>query len=98
MNTIAKWQHPLFECVCLQSASDEYFIYCHLQVELETAEDVEGVKPKVEKMQNFPGRGGVIITAPAPADSNLDFVSRFFCPKSGIIEVLILKFSQSFWG
>ena len=66
-------------------------------MELETAEDVEGVIPKVEKMQNFPGRGGVIITAPGPADSNLDFVSRFFCPKSGIIEVHVLKLPQSFW-
>jgi len=57
-------------------------------VELQSSEDVENLIPKFEKMLNFPGRGGVIVTAPAAANSEYDFISRFFCPKMGIDEVL----------
>jgi hypothetical protein len=42
-------------------------------------------------MMDFHGHGGVIITALAPEDSEFDFVSRFFCPKGGIFEVLHRK-------
>ncbi|KAH9533383.1 hypothetical protein CY35_18G049600 [Sphagnum magellanicum] len=57
-------------------------------VELPLGADVERVKPQFHKMMDFHGRGGVIITALAPEDSEYDFVSRFFCPKGGIFEVL----------
>ncbi|CAK9263977.1 unnamed protein product [Sphagnum jensenii] len=57
-------------------------------VELPSSADVEHVKPQFHKMMDFHGRGGVIITALAPEDSEYDFVSRFFCPKGGISEVL----------
>jgi hypothetical protein len=57
-------------------------------VELPSGADVERVKPQFHKMMDFHGRGGVIITALAPEDSEYDFVSRFFCPKGGISEVL----------
>ncbi|KAH9573748.1 hypothetical protein CY35_01G017000 [Sphagnum magellanicum] len=55
-------------------------------VELPSGADVERVKPQFHKMMDFHGRGGVIITALAPEDSEYDFVSRFFCPKGGISE------------
>ncbi|CAK9229223.1 unnamed protein product [Sphagnum jensenii] len=56
-------------------------------VELPSSADVERVKPQFHKMMDFHGRGGVIITALAPEDSEYDFVSRFFCPKGGISEI-----------
>jgi predicted PhzF superfamily epimerase YddE/YHI9 len=56
------------------------------KVELPSSADVERVKPQFHKMMDFHGRGGVIITALAPEDSEYDFVSRFFCPKAGISE------------
>lgn len=59
-------------------------------MELQSSEDVVNVKPRFEKMLGFPGRGGVIVTAPATADSEYDYISRFFCPKSGLNEVLSL--------
>ncbi|KAG0600466.1 hypothetical protein M758_11G036600 [Ceratodon purpureus] len=55
-------------------------------VELQSSEDVEKLNPKFERMMDFPGRGGVIVTAPAAASSEYDFISRFFCPKMGINE------------
>ncbi|KAH9540135.1 hypothetical protein CY35_15G094400, partial [Sphagnum magellanicum] len=55
-------------------------------VELPSGADVERVKPQFHKMMDFPGHGGVIITALAPEDSEYDFVSQFFCPKGGISE------------
>ncbi len=58
------------------------------KVELPSVADVERVKPQFHKMMDFHGRGGVIITALAPEDSEYDFVSRFFCPKAGVSEVL----------
>lgn len=41
-------------------------------------------------MVDFPGRGGVIVTALAAANTEYDFISRFFCPKMGINEVQIM--------
>ena len=67
-----------------------------LQVELQSSEDVEKLNPKFERMMDFPGRGGVIVTAPAAASSEYDFISRFFCPKMGINEVLSLNVVQLF--
>lgn len=48
------------------------------------------MKPQLHKMVGFHGRGGVMVTAPASADSPYDFVSRYFCPKSGLSEVFYL--------
>lgn len=55
-------------------------------VEVESREDVEKLNPKFASMMDLPGRGGVMVTAPAAASSEYDFVSRFFCPKLGIDE------------
>jgi predicted PhzF superfamily epimerase YddE/YHI9 len=55
---------------------------------VESREDVEKLNPKFASMMDLPGRGGVMVTAPAAASSEYDFVSRFFCPKLGINEVL----------
>jgi len=54
-------------------------------VELQSSEDVVNLNPKFEKMLDIPGRG-VVVTAPAAAKSEYDFISRFFCPKIGIDE------------
>ena len=59
-------------------------------MELQSSEDVENINPKFEKMLDLPGRG-VIVTAPAAASSEFDFISRFFCPKLGVKEVLSLS-------
>jgi len=58
-------------------------------VELQSSEDVVNLNPEFGKMLDFPGRG-VIVTAPAAANGEYDFISRFFCPKIGIDEVLSL--------
>lgn len=55
-------------------------------VELQSSEDVDNLNPNFEKMVDFPGRGGVIVTALAAANTEYDFISRFFCPKMGINE------------
>lgn len=55
-------------------------------VEVSSVREVEQLQPQFSKMLNFSGRGGVIVTACADKDTGLDFVSRFFCPKSGIFE------------
>ncbi|XP_002982256.2 uncharacterized protein LOC9660849 [Selaginella moellendorffii] len=55
-------------------------------VELESSEQVMEIVPNFDAMLDFPGRGGVIVTSQAPSESADDFVSRFFCPKSGVLE------------
>lgn len=52
---------------------------------LPSAKAVTDLQPKLENIQNCPGRG-LIITAVAPSGSGFDFFSRFFCPKLGINE------------
>ncbi|XP_024368867.1 uncharacterized protein [Physcomitrium patens] len=55
-------------------------------LELESSEDVVNLTPRFERMLDFPGRGGVIVTASAAGSSEYDFVSRFFCAKMGLNE------------
>lgn len=55
-------------------------------VEVPSANDVKQLKPYFEKMLEFEGRGGLIVTSVADPDSEFDFISRFFCPKAGIPE------------
>lgn len=62
-------------------------------VELPSSEAVRAVRPQLHLLRDLPGRGGVIVTARAGAgdassgpDGDVDFVSRFFCPKAGIDE------------
>ena len=59
-------------------------------MELQCSEDVENINPEFERLLDLPGRG-VIVTAPAAAISEYDFISRFFCPKFGVKEVLFLE-------
>ncbi|XP_073116913.1 uncharacterized protein [Elaeis guineensis] len=56
-----------------------------LIVELASGNEVAGIHPKFDELQNCAG-GGVIITAAAPSQSGFDFFTRFFCPKLGIPE------------
>lgn len=51
----------------------------------ETQAQIEALEPDFREMSTVPARG-VIVTAPGDADSNVDFVSRFFGPQSGIDE------------
>jgi PhzF family phenazine biosynthesis protein len=53
---------------------------------LKDAAAVGGVRPNFRDIAMIDARG-VMVTAPAPADTNgIDFVSRFFAPQSGIDE------------
>lgn len=54
-------------------------------VELASGEDVANIQPNFDEIEKCPGRG-IIITGPAPTESEFDFISRFFCPKFGINE------------
>ena len=56
---------------------------------MQSSEDVENINPKFEIMLDLPGQG-VIVTAPGAAGSEYDFISRFFGPKVGVKEVLLL--------
>ena len=51
----------------------------------ETQADVEALDPDYREMATVPMRG-VIATAPADADMDCDFVSRFFAPLTGVDE------------
>ncbi|MBD2704094.1 PhzF family phenazine biosynthesis protein [Spirosoma sp. BT702] len=51
----------------------------------ETQAQIEALNPDFREMSTVPARG-VIVTAPADADSDVDFVARFFGPQSGIDE------------
>ncbi|GAB3756017.1 PhzF family phenazine biosynthesis protein [Spirosoma pomorum] len=51
----------------------------------ETQAQIEALEPDFREMSTVPARG-VIVTAPADAESGVDFVSRFFGPQSGIDE------------
>ncbi|WOK95982.1 hypothetical protein Cni_G04689 [Canna indica] len=56
-----------------------------LIVELSSAKEIVDLHPNFEEIQKCAGRG-LIVTAPAPAGSEFDFFTRFFCPKFGINE------------
>lgn len=55
-------------------------------VEISSSKEIRQLQPCFSKMMNFSGRGGVMVTASADTESEHDFVSRFFCPKAGIVE------------
>jgi predicted PhzF superfamily epimerase YddE/YHI9 len=55
-------------------------------VELSSGKEVADIIPNINEIKKCDGRG-VIVTGPAPAGSDYDFFSRFFCPKFGIDEV-----------
>lgn len=65
--------------VCVSKAFDDCII------ELSSAEEVVNLKPNISKLNNIDCRG-IIVTAEAKADSEYDFVSRFFAPRVGVQE------------
>lgn len=54
---------------------------------LPSGEEVAEVEPQFDQIKNCPGRG-ILVTGPAPSGSRYDFVSRLFCPKLGVNEVV----------
>ena len=54
-------------------------------VELHSAQEVIDLSPDTARLANIDCRG-IIITAEGNADSDYDFVSRFFAPKVGVTE------------
>ncbi|XP_052163992.1 uncharacterized protein LOC127781115 isoform X2 [Oryza glaberrima] len=56
-----------------------------LIVELSSGKEVADIIPNINEIKKCDGRG-VIVTGPAPAGSDYDFFSRFFCPNFGIDE------------
>lgn len=57
-------------------------------MELASGNEVAGMDPKFDELQNCAGRG-VIMTGAAAPQSGFDFFTRFFCPKLGFNEVCI---------
>ncbi|XP_011622142.1 uncharacterized protein LOC18430973 isoform X1 [Amborella trichopoda] len=55
-------------------------------VEVSSTDELKSLKPDFQKMLVFGGRGDLIVTAAGGHDAQLDFTSRFFCPKAGILE------------
>ncbi|XP_074573862.1 uncharacterized protein LOC141830313 [Curcuma longa] len=56
-----------------------------LMVELSSAKDILNLQPNFEEIQRCAG-GAIVVTASAPANSEFDFFTRYFCPKFGINE------------
>ncbi|XVF80405.1 hypothetical protein PTKIN_Ptkin15bG0067900 [Pterospermum kingtungense] len=56
-------------------------------VVLTSGKSVIEMKPQFDEILKCPGRG-LIFSGVAPPDSEFDFISRFFCPKYGINEVM----------
>lgn len=54
-------------------------------VELHSAQEVINLSPDIARLANIDCRG-IIITAEGNADTDYDFVSRFFAPKVGVTE------------
>uniref|UniRef100_A0A0D6R209 Oxidoreductase n=1 Tax=Araucaria cunninghamii TaxID=56994 RepID=A0A0D6R209_ARACU len=57
-----------------------------VEVEVPSSGDVKLLKPHFEKMLEFEGHGGLIVTSAGEPDSEFDFISRYFCPKAGVTE------------
>lgn len=56
---------------------------------LESGKSVVDYQPRFEDLLKCPGRA-VMITGLAPPDSGFDFYSRYFSPKFGINEVILV--------
>jgi PhzF family phenazine biosynthesis protein len=58
-----------------------------LLVELETEDEVRGLRPDIRGLEQFPVRGVIVTSRAAGRDGDdYDFVSRFFAPRVGIDE------------
>jgi PhzF family phenazine biosynthesis protein len=60
---------------CLKGKSDYMLVY-------RTPEEIEEIRPEMNRLSNVRARG-IIVTAPG---REVDFVSRFFAPQSGVPE------------
>ncbi|XP_042462600.1 uncharacterized isomerase BH0283-like isoform X3 [Zingiber officinale] len=56
-----------------------------LIVELSSTKEILNLQPNFEEIQKCAG-GSLAVTAPAPAGSEFDFFTRYFCPKFGVYE------------
>ncbi|XP_022727469.1 uncharacterized protein LOC111283279 isoform X1 [Durio zibethinus] len=65
-----------------------------LFVVLPSRKSVIEIGPLFDDILKCPGRG-LIVSGVAPPDSKFDFISRFFCPKYGINEVIHYTLSQT---
>ncbi|XP_031504994.1 uncharacterized protein LOC116267426 isoform X2 [Nymphaea colorata] len=55
------------------------------EIEVASENMLQNLQPQLNVLKNFPGRG-IIVTAAASPSSDVDFISRFFCPRLGIDE------------
>lgn len=69
---------PIRPTAVYKGKSDYLLVY-------ENQADVAALDPDFRELGTIPARG-IIVTAPADADTGVDFVSRFFAPQSGIDE------------
>jgi predicted PhzF superfamily epimerase YddE/YHI9 len=65
-------------------------------VELSSGKEVADITPNIHEIKMCPG-SGIIVTGPAPAGSGFDFLTRFFCPKFGIDEVMPYSMSKNIY-
>ncbi|XP_042457259.1 uncharacterized isomerase BH0283-like isoform X3 [Zingiber officinale] len=56
-----------------------------LEVELSSTKEILNLQPNFEEIQKC-ARGSLAVTAPAPAGSEFDFFTHYFCPKFGVYE------------
>lgn len=71
----------LFSALGIQAANEVYKSDDYMVV-LESEDEVAALQPDFKRLKEIPARG-IIVTAPG---KNVDFVSRFFAPQSGIDE------------
>lgn len=60
-------------------------------MELSSGKAVVDIQPQFDEIRNYSGNG-LIITGRADHGSEFDFLTRFFCPKLGIDEVILSRF------
>lgn len=93
------WVHPKtlvsYGCLSKREVSSKWLMGIHFvtfnefwQVVLPSGKAVADLQLQIDEIRRCPGRGGVIVTGHAPSESGLDFISRYFCPKFGINEVM----------
>lgn len=81
-----------YDTICIRFICVPKIIACpFLQVVLPSGKDVIEISPEFDEILKCPGMG-VIVSGVAPPESGFDFYSRFFCPKLGINEVILLAF------